>query len=105
MQWASKASSWQRLKLLSSDVQTCTHLNLQTLLDAVLQSCLSAILCVCHVQWASKASSWQRRGRAGRVQPGLAIHLVPRVMAEHHMEPYVSYSAVLGLWFGGQACA
>lgn len=32
--------------------------------------------------WISKASCKQRRGRAGRVQPGVCYHLFPKAMYE-----------------------
>lgn len=32
--------------------------------------------------WTSKAAARQRRGRAGRVRPGVCYHLVPRKMHE-----------------------
>ena len=41
--------------------------------------------------WVSQASAKQRRGRAGRVQPGLAVHLFPKdASLAEHQEPEVS---------------
>lgn len=34
--------------------------------------------------WISKASCKQRRGRAGRVKPGVCYHMFPKAMHEHH---------------------
>ncbi|GAQ78707.1 probable ATP-dependent RNA helicase dhx36-like [Klebsormidium nitens] len=40
--------------------------------------------------WISKASARQRRGRAGRVQPGICYHLYPQLMYNKKMADYAA---------------
>ena len=38
--------------------------------------------------WVSRASAKQRRGRAGRVQPGVAYHVYPKALHDTHFAEY-----------------